>query len=201
MTEYERIGKIKLTELAPLIETQKTHLIQIKKAYNEKEKKELMETHTSIIKSILDKLTEEYMNSIITRIVAGNHHRVIFYDYECTKNDSNNNSIEKLVTTPIYLLSINHQDLITSHGMIDTSRSIIQLIENLIPDEIRLYYGYSAANTYYQIVFRYGSMYCNDPCCFIICCHSRTCNFFFRSIGWCLWDVYEDELICPCLQV
>ena len=195
MTEntYNRTGKIQLCDLAELIGTEKASVTRNKEELREKEEKRLIETRTRFIQSILTCTTEKHISKCIASGIAEDRHQITLYCRE-NKWSGFDESRDVILNTPIYLLSINHKELLVGKDdYIDSSKSIVQMIDDLIPEGFRLHYEYRGSSGYYTISIFNESMISKDSCFFsVLSCQSYDCYY-------CLWHPVLTTLCCPCI--
>lgn len=77
----------------------------------------------------------------------------------------------------------------------DLTKSISDLITEMIPEDYRLYYSYGLTESHglrrsFRITLSRGSYCCNDPCYFILCCYNMEIFKPFCCFG------SDDD--CPC---
>ena len=189
---YERIEKIKQSDLDEMIEKEKAWITEDGKKRSEKEQKEYMESSNKFIQGTLDKITVDHIMVYIAKGVAANRNPIMLYRHICKYSYEQRDMINPydmhihdILTKPLDELLKNRKELVIPVNM-DTSKSIIQLIDSIIPEGYRLYHRYTEGHIRYEIYVCYDSMICHDPCCILLTCGSFGWYYPLRVLFCCM---------------
>lgn len=192
---YKVVSKINVADLSELVEEKKQKNVT---ANTEKEI-QLKHGRTQIVNSYLRITTAEYITPHIANGLVHHSNLIILYTELIGTDEVNGTSHwgempfhnrDKLLNTPICDLDIFEEDL--THKVADRNKSIIQMIEDVVPDGYRVnsLYGGQPNNDWshrrYEVTIRNGCIICNDPCCLVFCCFSKSCLYA-------LWTTKHDE--------
>jgi len=194
--EYKHIGKIQLEDLSVSIGVETALKNQRDKERCDENKMETIKSYTTFVNSVLPYITKDNISSSISKAMVSNQQRIVLFSQRTEIGDYLYHGRDDLISYPINKLKLNHGDLVTPDSTIDYSKSIIQIIEDLIPEGFRVYYGYNLSSKYYMITLYYDSI-CNDPLCYNLWCGSQCCNSVWCIICWyTLCSIPEDDCKC-----
>lgn len=172
----EKIEKIRASDTVI-----KGDVLRQKQTERDEYKEGFKRQKTKILDFYLKRITRERIEQSITYIIAKDADCCILAK-ETIKKYGNNEydwDIDRdlLLDTPLGQIPDIDMNFIIG---LDTSKSIMQMLKEIIPDGFRVYniYGNNrGVSSEYEITIRYKSVLCNDPCCLFLCLYNKVCMY------------------------
>ena len=215
--DYNNANRINIISLTKNIEDEiKSNRIQkLKMLENKENEKKLKDT--LIINIMLQLTKKEIIEKHIISSIAQNKQEIIIYHSEKSGDfvkfpDYTFDSVnyDNILDTPISKLNIYHDELDeTIINENNINKSIIEIIEDLLPIGYRIYnmyaikfnknkpfYDLNGHKIVYEIVIRSDSYICNDTCLFFLCCKQKSQCYYCLSC--CIAQYFFGCFGCDC---
>lgn len=197
---YNNLDKINERDLTDRVDKVKNDNQRNKEKYAE----QLKTRRTEVVNEYLLICNKEYIEDRITRGIASDCHKIVIkfeaINYHQWPEKSDNFRHAPIIDRyDICHNKLKDLDIFHEQLTVDLDKSIVDLIRDVVPDDYRVYalYGLTLEHSLdrrFEVSLRRGSICCNDPCCYLLCCK----NMFLLNSFCCLGDDEPDCCHCPC---
>lgn len=154
-------------------------ILRQKQIGHEEYKEGFKRQKTKILDFYLKRITRDRVEESIAMIVAKDTDCCILAKEIINRYNEYDQDIDRdlLLDTPLGQIQDIDMNFIIG---LDTSKSVMQMLKEMIPDGFRIYNMYSTKrniNIDYEITIRYKSVLCNDPCCLFLCLYNKVCMY------------------------